>query len=252
MRPISIGLLILLAAAAGRAGAQTWEPYSFSESGFTAQYPARPSASAGSYTTSTGLVVPAMTYKAEQDGVTYSVTVADFSGKPPGQDAAIEDGVKVLARTGEIKVDARARIDRDWGRELSIAGRDGTLTAAAVFFVKGKLYVLTGTVSPSASPTAAMRATRFEETLEFDGGAALRPENRPGFPGGGAGRPAGGPGGRPMPPPQAFEACRGKALGDAVQLVTPRGALPATCENFPKGLAARPLRPPSEGESPPG
>ena len=245
-------LLALLAAAAFPAAAQTWEPYSFAESGFTAQFPVKPSSSKASYTTAQGLTVPAMTYAAEQDGVVYAVTVADFSGADLQQAAAIDDAVKALARTGEIKVDVSARIDREFGRELSILGKDGTRTTAAVFFVNRKLYALTGKAAPSASPAAVARTTRFEETLEFEGEAAGRPENQPEGARRGPGRfgPP-GQGGPRRPPPQAFEACQGKAQGAPVQLTTPRGVIPATCETMPGGLAARPLRPPP-GEGPPG
>ncbi|MEI7429585.1 MAG: YbhB/YbcL family Raf kinase inhibitor-like protein [Betaproteobacteria bacterium] len=42
------------------------------------------------------------------------------------------------------------------------------------------------------------------------------------------------------PPPQAFEDCRGKKMGDVVQHMTREGKIPATCENSPDGLIARP------------
>ena len=45
------------------------------------------------------------------------------------------------------------------------------------------------------------------------------------------------------PPPGAFEDCRGKAAGDAVEHHTPGGSVAATCVATPEGLAARPDRP---------
>ena len=62
-------ILPVLLAAASPAAAQTWAPYSFAESGFIAQYPAKPEAAKGVYTTAGGQTVPAITYAAEQDGV---------------------------------------------------------------------------------------------------------------------------------------------------------------------------------------
>jgi hypothetical protein len=181
-------MLILLAAACvgGPASAQTWQPYNFPESGFTAQFPAQPTSAKSSYATLKGATVPAMTYAVEQDHVRYAVTVADFSQSDTTSQAAIDDAVKALSATGEVKVDVAARIDREFGRELSIVSKDGARTTAAVFFVKHKLYQLTGTALASAPQSGAARTTRFEETLEFDGEAAGRPENQPG--GEGAGR----------------------------------------------------------------
>ena len=56
--------------------------------------------------------------------------------------------------------------------------------------------------------------------------------------------------GRP-PPPQAYEDCRGKKAGDTVQHTTPNGKVPASCENSPEGLVARPHQPPPPAPPPP-
>jgi hypothetical protein len=46
------------------------------------------------------------------------------------------------------------------------------------------------------------------------------------------------------PPRQAYEDCVGKKAGDTVQHTTPEGKVAATCVESPKGLVARPDRPP--------
>ena len=47
------------------------------------------------------------------------------------------------------------------------------------------------------------------------------------------------------PPPQAYANCKDKKEGDTVQIETPReGKISATCTVSPKGLFARPERPP--------
>jgi hypothetical protein len=56
------------------------------------------------------------------------------------------------------------------------------------------------------------------------------------------------------PPPQAYEDCRGKRAGDAVQHTTREGVVAATCTETPQGLAARPNQPPArpgDGQRPP-
>lgn len=163
---------------------------------------------------------------------------------------AIDMAVKTLGEAGEIKLNIEERIDAQFGRGLTIAGRDGGRSTAAVFFVNGKLYELVGEALPPDPGAGSGKAVRFEQSLEFIGlGAeARRPENR----GEGQGRDL-GPGGsrRGPPPPQAFEDCKGKSEGDAVQHTTPRGVVPATCVQTPQGLAARPLRPPP-GDDPNG
>jgi hypothetical protein len=54
---------------------------------------------------------------------------------------------------------------------------------------------------------------------------------------------------RREPPPQAYEVCKGRQEGDAVQFTTRRGKeISATCTSSPKGLFARPQHPPREHE----
>jgi hypothetical protein len=58
--------------------------------------------------------------------------------------------------------------------------------------------------------------------------------------------------GRPHrePPPMAYEACKAKKEGAVVEIVTPReGKIHATCTTSPKGLFARPERPPHPPEA---
>jgi hypothetical protein len=53
------------------------------------------------------------------------------------------------------------------------------------------------------------------------------------------------------PPPQAYEDCKGKKEGAIVQITTPReGKIAGTCTASPKGLFARPERPPQPQRGP--
>ncbi len=45
------------------------------------------------------------------------------------------------------------------------------------------------------------------------------------------------------PPAQAYEDCKGKKSGEAVQHTTREGKVAATCVESPKGLVARPSQP---------
>jgi hypothetical protein len=48
------------------------------------------------------------------------------------------------------------------------------------------------------------------------------------------------------PPPNAYTDCKGKKAGDEVQHRTPEGVVTAMCVDSPKGLVARPARPPQK------
>ena len=74
-------------------------------------------------------------------------------------------------------------------------------------------------------------------------GLFARPAHPPEF-----GGPEGRDGGmRREPPPQAFDDCKGKNEGDKLTIKTPRGEMAAVCSSSPKGLFARPERPPELG-----
>ena len=249
---LSIALL-----AGGGARAQDWQAYAYPDSGFAAQFPAKPTLTEVQYQAG-GVTGPAKVYSARLGATDYSVTVADLSASAAGKDAAIDAAVKAFAAAGQVKLDVSERIDRQFGRELSVLGKDGSQTATAIFYVDKKLYVLAGRGEPASMPLAV----RFQQSLEFisaDGKRPRRPEDGPGLGGAGGFGPPGeggpdggrGPGGRRRPPPQAFTDCKGKAEGAAVQHKTPRGdVVAATCIATPEGLAARPNQPLDGG--PPG
>jgi hypothetical protein len=256
--------LLLLAPAA--AWAQGWQEYSYPDAGFSAQFPAQPAVTDAAYKAG-DIAAPAKVYEARLGSARYSVTVADLSASPASGTDAIEAAVKALGALGQVKADVRERIDRQFGREVSVIGRDGGQITTAVFYVDKKLYVLAGMTAPDASGLAV----RFQQSLQFigaDGRPPRRPEDGgPGFgprglrppPGEvaenhevlGEGPPTDGERRGPRPPAQAFADCRGKAEGEAVQHQTPRGdVVAATCVATPEGLAARPDRapgPPREG-----
>jgi hypothetical protein len=273
---VSLALL-----AAGAARAQAWQEYSYPDAGFAAQFPAQPAVTDAPYKAG-DVAGPAEVYEARLGSARYSVTVADLSASSAKGTDAIEAAVKALGALGQVKADVRERIDRQFGREVSVVGKDGGQITTAVFYVGKKLYVLAGMTEPDFSGLAV----RFQQSLQFidaDGKAPRRPEDGGGgrgFGGRGFGPPpgevaenhgvlgegpagegsgndgAGPPGGergrRRRPPAQAFADCKGKAEGEAVQHQTPRGeVVAATCVTTPEGLAARPNRPlgpPQEGE----
>ncbi|MGZ3273233.1 MAG: hypothetical protein ACXU82_03120 [Caulobacteraceae bacterium] len=237
-RLVAIGAIVLVYTAAA-AEPQAWQEYAYPEAGFSAHFPARPTVKEIEFHAG-DIVAPAKVYAVAQGSANYSVVVADLSSSAVGQDAAIDAAAKSLAGAGQTKLDVRARIDRQFGRELSVLSKAGDQMTTAVFYVDRKLYVLVGQTAPDASGLAV----RFQQSLQFidaEGKPPRRPEDGPGFGGPGLGPP--GEGARRRPPAQAFADCRGKTEGAAVQHRTPRGdVVAAVCMQTPEGLAARPDR----------
>ena len=151
------------------AGAQTWQNYDYADVGFAVHFPAPPATSKGVYRTAAGLSAPSAVYTARQDNVIYTVTVADFSQTAVEKDVAIADAVKSFGENGEIKVDVDARINTQFGHELTLANKDGSRSTVAVFFFNHHLYLLEGRALPPDPASRSSSLIRFQQSLQFFG-----------------------------------------------------------------------------------
>jgi hypothetical protein len=257
------GLLLPVAASA-----QEWTAYSYPDPGFAIQFPAAPTIEKGAVKTSLWGSLPVTRYTVEQDHIQYTVSVVDYSSSNADSLTTIGETEKAFGATGKVTVAIGARVNRSFGRELSIIGNDGSRSAIAIFFVDKHLYTVVGKALPPNAIEQSGAAIRFEESLQFigvnsgfggigvfgglfshgGGGAGLGAAGAavPGSPGRGSdaavGAGGGGGGGRFRGGlnPRAEAACAGKSAGDAVQLETPNGPVAATCT-----LVARPNPPPN-------
>jgi hypothetical protein len=161
--PIAAAVLIL----AGPAAAQSWDTYSYPDAKFAVQFPAQPQVGQGKYRTQAGLDAPARIWSARTGAVNYTLTLADFSGTALDKDAVIADAVKAFGETGEVAVDVEARINTEYGRELSVAHRDGGRSITAIFFFDKHLYVLHGHALPPNGGDATASLIRFQQSLQF-------------------------------------------------------------------------------------
>jgi hypothetical protein len=223
-----VGWLAPLAAVA-----QAWKVYPYPEAGFAVQFPVPPIVEKSTFRTSAGVSLPMTRYAARQDRIVYTLRVVDFSSANVDGTSTIAETERSFGASGKVTVAIDARVNREFGRELSVNGADGSRSAVAIFFVKRHLYLLVGEALPPNAIARSGDAIRFQQSLQFIG-------DNGGFGGfGGFGGPGRGRFRRGFNP-QALTACMGKSVGDIVQLETPRGPVPATCT-----LVARPNGPPN-------
>ncbi len=216
--------------------AQEWKVYPYPEAGFSIQFPASPTVEKNTFRTAAGLSLPMMRYAVRQDTVVYTLSVVDYSSTSADATSTIAETEKSFGASGKVNVAIDARVNRSFGRELSVTGTDGSRSAVAIFFVNKHLFTLVGESLPPNAIQRSGDTVRFQESLQFTG------ENGGfgGFGGFGGGVPGAG-GGRFRGPfnPQALSACSGKSVGDTVQLPGPGGPQIAICT-----LVARPVAPP--------
>jgi hypothetical protein len=161
--------------AAAPAFAEGWQEYTYPEYAFAVSFPADPQVRDADYPGANGATAQARIYSVAQDGGVFSVTVADLSKSGDDEDSAIGAAIKSLAAKGEVKLDIPARVNRVYGRQLSITGADGSHSNIALFFYRHRLYRVEGTVLPSNPDAASGEAIRFQQSLRFtDDGASLR------------------------------------------------------------------------------
>jgi hypothetical protein len=166
IKSLAIGTALL---APMPAGAQTWQNYDYPDVGFAVHFPAAPAVTKGVYRTAAGLSAPSAIYSVRQDNVVYTVTVADFSQTAVEKDPAIADAVKAFGDTGEIKVDVDARINTQFGHELTVANKDGSRSTVAIFFFNHRLYQLEGRAAPPDPTARSSSLIRFQQSLQFFG-----------------------------------------------------------------------------------
>jgi len=149
------------------ASAQDWKSFSYPDLGFSVHFPAEPVEATGTYMSLTGASAPTKVYSVRQENVIYTMTVADFSQAPVDQEAAIQNAVKLWERGGTIKVDVVARINTQFGRELSVGRTDGGQSIVAIFYFNNRLYELHGRALPPDPGSSSFKLIRFQQSLSF-------------------------------------------------------------------------------------
>jgi hypothetical protein len=66
-------------------------------------------------------------------------------------------------------VDVEARINTQFGHELSIGNKDGSRSTVAIFFFNHHLYQLEGRALPPDPTARSSSLIRFQQSLQFFG-----------------------------------------------------------------------------------
>jgi hypothetical protein len=149
----------------GAAHADSWKQFSDPAYAFAVSFPADPKVETTTYQAPDGHAVPARVYSAAEDTGAFKMTVADLSDSGLEESAVIDNAIKSLSASGEIKLNIPARVSRVFGRQLSILGTDGSRSSVALFYYEGRLYQIEGKALPNSNATAD--AIRFQQSLIF-------------------------------------------------------------------------------------
>jgi hypothetical protein len=176
MRPftlIPMTFIFAMFVVAGPAAAQSWQEYSYPDYSFRVSFPADPKIETTTYQITDDRAVEARVYAVHRKDAEFKVTVAELANPVPEETALIDHAIRMLSAGGEVKVDIPHRINRVFGRQLSILQGDGSRAAVALFDYDGRLYQIEGRSLPTGNDATA-DAIRFVQSLTFTGGGSNR------------------------------------------------------------------------------
>ena len=166
-------MILATALIAGPAAAQGWREYTYPDRAFALHFPDDPRIEDTVYIPADGTAVPARIYSLDQETSAYRMIVADFSSRTNLNDGQVIDlAIKTLAQEAEVRLDIPARVNRVFGRQLSLAGKDGSRSSVALFYYRRRLYLIKGTVLPANADSSSGEAIRFQQSLRFTNNAS--------------------------------------------------------------------------------
>jgi len=168
-----IAFIVAVFVGGGPAAAQNWQEYSYPDYSFAVAFPAVPQIETTAYQVADDRSVEAHVYAVHRDNSVLKVTVAELADTGLEESAVIDHAIKTLSEGGEVKVNIPHRVNRVYGRQLSILGADGSRSTVAVFDYNGRLYQIEGKSLSSANDATA-DAIRFAQSLIFTGGGSNR------------------------------------------------------------------------------
>jgi len=143
--------------------------YNYPELGFSVSFPAAPGIETMPYRTAEGAIANETQYSVQQKNSAYGVSIIDFGNVTFDRDAAMEKALNEIRHKGDVKVDIPARVNWNFGRQLSIVAKDGSRSSIAIFFANNRVYEIERTILASNPDPDSGDANRFQQSLRFTG-----------------------------------------------------------------------------------
>ncbi|MDB5712953.1 MAG: hypothetical protein JWO15_350 [Sphingomonadales bacterium] len=138
-----------------------WKLYDYPTARFGIRFPAAPTVEQAAYHTDGGINVPATRYWTRVGGTLYRLTVAQLWETEADNGNAVDEGVAVWKRHGEVIADDTVAVNAaQCGRDVALKSPQGTISRARIFFPSSqhRLYVIevaqeVGNQTPDAADT---------------------------------------------------------------------------------------------------
>jgi hypothetical protein len=175
MRLIALAVAAFALVISGPAAAQ-WKEYGYANQGFGIAWPADPNIEeVPMFEAVPGKMVPATIYSLRHNNSLLKVTVIDGRDANLQEDALIRHHVGKLTQGGRVTFDYPHRIYRIYGRQMSVARPDGSVTQAVLFFANERLYLVEATRMRGGEDIDLIK---FQQSLTFDRNVKNRTEQQ--------------------------------------------------------------------------
>jgi hypothetical protein len=167
-RALAMVLGAALAAVSAQAKAAAWHGYISHPLGFAFAAPGEPKVETGSYRSAVVGERATLVYRFMDDNIQYKAVVIDLRDKADNAATLLGEAEYQFQDEKKVRMDAFGRVDRQYGRKLTIdLPENGGRAMAAFYFVNGRIISLQATVLPANGDYATPDIGRFVDSLTF-------------------------------------------------------------------------------------
>jgi hypothetical protein len=146
-----------------------WREYVYADQQFAMSFPGEPAVTVSRLESPDGNMVREWLYSVVLDSAQFQVSVFDLLRARLDGPTAVARAAYSLCANREVKLDAVAEVQGNWGRDLEMVGVDGNSIVAAVFFRNDRLYVIEAAAPVSDFEELSADMIRFQQSLRFVG-----------------------------------------------------------------------------------
>jgi len=162
---------IMFAFFLGAGPASAWDEYIYLDQGVAIQFPARPQAMKSTYDSTLAKGLASTTYSAEDDHVTYKLTVVDLTSRPDVGANFLNEAAFGLMREGDMLFTDFPRVYQGekaiYGVTLVVDRTDGSRVRSSLYYHKGRLYIADAVVLPARGDKDMTTPSRYDQTIRF-------------------------------------------------------------------------------------
>src|SRR5215813_6699413 len=169
MRVSALATLIgaVLAATAAPAMA-AWRAYISHPLGFSFAAPGELKVEKGTYRGAVAGARDSVVYSFVDDDIEYKVVVVDMNDKANDASTLLGEAGYIFQEDKKVLMDTFGRVDRQFGRKLTInLPNNGGRATAAFYFINGRIISLQATVLPADGDYDSPEPARFIDSIAF-------------------------------------------------------------------------------------